>query len=151
MIAIDVSVEGVLFTPLKIINVAGGDVLHGMKSSDSGYTGFGEAYFSTIEQGAVKAWKRHRNMTLNLVVPAGAIRFVVFDDRTDSSTRGKYGEITLSRENYSRLTVPPMVWMGFQGVGEGTSLLLNVANVFHDPAEVDRKALDEIDFPDSYK
>ena len=34
-------------------------------------TGFEEAYFSLIDKDAVKAWKRHKTMTLNLVVPLG--------------------------------------------------------------------------------
>ena len=39
-------------------------------------------YFGVnIESGVVKAWKRHRQMTLNLVVSVGVIRFVMFDDR----------------------------------------------------------------------
>ena len=62
------NIDGVLLTPLKVINVLEGDVLHGMKCSDTGYSGFGEAYFSTIEPGMVKAWKRHHKMTLNLIV-----------------------------------------------------------------------------------
>ena len=104
-------IEGVIVTPQTIIEVPGGDVLHAMKCHDPGYSGFGEAYFSTIEPGLVKAWKRHREMTLNLVVPMGAIRFVIFDDREGSSSQGAYHEIVISRESYNRLTVPPMVFL----------------------------------------
>ena len=78
----DSIITGVLQTPLKMIDVPGGDVLRAMKRSDLGYLGFGEAYFSTVELGAVKAWKRHRKMVLNLIVPIGAVRFVIYDDRT---------------------------------------------------------------------
>ena len=74
---LEVNNNALLLTPLKIIPVPGGDVLHAMKYSDKGFTGFGEAYFSTIEPGIIKAWKRHRKMTLNLIVPFGAIRFTV--------------------------------------------------------------------------
>ncbi|MGK5094975.1 dTDP-4-dehydrorhamnose 3,5-epimerase [Deltaproteobacteria bacterium TL4] len=130
---------GVCLTPLKIMPLESGDVWHGMKNTDSGYAGFGEAYFSNVRQGYVKAWKRHRNMTLNLVVPVGAIKFVIYDDRLDSLPQKHFYEVTLSLKNYQRLTVPPRVWMGFQGVGAGdTNLLLNIANILHDPDEVDR-------------
>ncbi len=71
---------------------------------------------------------------------------MVFDDRPDSPTFGVFEDITLSRDSYSRLTVPPMVWMGFQGVEKGMSMLLNIASVPHDPEESDRKDLDEIIF-----
>ena len=138
-------VEGVMLTPLKIIDTPGGDVLHGLKQSDPGYAGFGEAYFSSVEAKVVKGWKRHRRMILNLVVPLGAVRFVIYDDRPQSPTCGVFQHMTLYTNNYQRLTVPPMVWMAFQGMEEG-GVLLNVASIEHDPEEVDRKAVEEIVF-----
>jgi hypothetical protein len=51
--------EGVTLHPLKHITVPKGDIYHAMKSTDEGYCGFGEAYFSQIEQGQAKGWKRH--------------------------------------------------------------------------------------------
>ena len=132
-------IEGVFLTPLRIIPGENGEVLHAIKVTDPSFAGFGEAYFSTVNKGAVKAWKRHRIMILNLVVPAGEIKFVMYDDRKDSSTCGNISEITLSRSNYQRLTVPPMIWMGFKGVGKGLNMLLNVTNIPHNPDEADRQ------------
>jgi dTDP-4-dehydrorhamnose 3,5-epimerase len=140
------TIDGVLLTPLKVIDVHGGDVLHGMKHRDPGYSGFGEAYFSTIEPGVIKAWKRHKKMTLNLIVPMGMVRFVIFDDRKNSKSYGKYQDVILSRSNYCRITVPPMVWMGFQGMGKNTSMLLNIADIEHVPEEADRKVINEIKY-----
>ena len=141
------SIGGVICTPLSIIDTLGGDVFHAMKSSDIGYSGFGEAYFSTVDFGAVKGWKRHHEMVLNLVVPVGEVRFVLYDDRQASKSYGSIQEITLSKNNnYARLAVPPMIWMGFQGMDLGVSMLLNIANIEHSPSEVDRKELSEIDF-----
>ena len=137
-------IEDVLLTPLKIIEMAEGDVMHSMKSGDAGESGFGEAYFSNIHFQHVKAWKRHREMTLNLTVPIGRVRFVIYDDREQSESPGAYQEIILGRNNYQRLTVPPMLWMGFRGESEETALILNVANIRHDPQEADRKSIDEI-------
>ncbi len=137
-------IDGVIITPQKIISLTGGDIYHIMKSNDIGFCGYGEAYFSTIEPGVIKAWKRHREMTLNLVVPSGEIRFVIFDDR---NSEGKlFQQITLSKGNYCRLTVPPMVWMGFQGVDNNPSILLNIADISHDPAESDKKGINEIEY-----
>jgi len=147
MINTDSIVDGVLLTPLKVINVFGGDVLHGIKSSDLGYMGFGEAYFSKIEPGAVKAWKRHRKMTLNLIVPMGVVRFVIYDDRQYSVSYNKFQEVILSEsDNYCRLTVPPMLWVGFQCVGDSSGMLLNVADIEHEPDESDKKAINEIEY-----
>ena len=95
--------DGVTLTPLKIISHPSGDVLHGIKSSEGSFTGFGEAYFSTVNQGDIKGWKKHSKMTLNLVVPKGEIQFVIFDDRDKSTTQGKFMSVSLSLQNYQRL------------------------------------------------
>lgn len=134
------SVGHILVTPLKRVPVPGGDVLHAMKRTDPGYVDFGEAYFSQIEQGAVKAWKRHLRMTLNLVVPIGMVRIVFMDDQ------GAMREETIGIDRYARLTVPPGIWFGFKGLAAPCSLLLNVADIPHDPAEIERRQLDAFMF-----
>lgn len=139
-------IQGVSLTPLSIINTAGGDVMHAMKSGDDGYAGFGEAYFSCVEPGAIKAWKRHRVMTLNLIVPVGRIEFALFDDRVESETCGQVNTYLLSPSNYQRLSVPPGIWMGFKGLHENLSMLLNLASIRHQADESDRKSLEEIQY-----
>lgn len=139
-------IDGVLLTPLDVIKVPGGNVMHGMKCTDPGYKSFGEAYFSMVEPGVVKAWKRHLQMSLNLIVPLGSVRFVIYDNRQNSMDEVLFREVTLSRDNYYRLTVPPMVWMGFQGIDEMPSMLLNLADIEHDPEEVERKKMNRIKY-----
>ena len=133
-----------LITKLDVIDTPGGNVMHAMKESSAGYAGFGEAYFSQVEKGAIKAWKCHQKMTLNLVVPVGEIRFVLFDDREVSNTQ--FQEVIISKDNYCRLTVPPMIWMGFQGLSGDGSMLLNIANLEHNPNEVDQRNIEQIKF-----
>ena len=135
-----VNLSTITVTPQKRIPVSGGDILHAMKKSDSGYMGFGEAYFSLVEFGTVKAWKRHLQMTLNLVVPVGRVRFVFID------SKGLAQEEIAGEDHYVRLTVPPGIWFGFQGVSEDTALLLNIANIEHSPDEVESKALNEFKY-----
>jgi dTDP-4-dehydrorhamnose 3,5-epimerase len=137
-------IKDVLITPLDIIGTIGGNVMHAMKDSDNGYIDFGEAYFSEINHNTVKAWKLHKEMTLNLVVPVGKIKFVLFDDRGELD--GMFQEIIISKDNYCRLTVPPRIWMGFQGLSDGVSVLLNIANIKHDRLEVDTRNIEEIEF-----
>lgn len=140
-----VSVGQILVTPLKRIPLAGGDVLHGMKRGDPGFVDFGEAYFSIIEAGAVKAWKRHLRMTLNFVVPVGSVQFVFMDNQ------GGLREEVVGVERYVRLTVPPGIWFGFKGMATPYSLLMNIVDIPHDPAEIERKGLDGIQFDWEHK
>lgn len=142
-----INIQGVELHPLKHIIVPKGDIFHALKSTDEGYAGFGEAYFSQIESGAVKGWKRHNRMTLNIIVPVGKIRFVVYDDREGSATNGKFQEVILSPEsNYQRLTLAPGLWMAFQGMDKGFSMLMDIIPEPHDPSEADRKDIEEIIF-----
>ncbi|MEX0333145.1 dTDP-4-dehydrorhamnose 3,5-epimerase family protein [Vibrio tubiashii] len=138
--------DGLLITPLKQIPHPKGDIFHAMKNSDSGYAGFGEAYFSEVNFGEVKGWKRHTDMVLNLVVPVGKIKFVAYDDRPESSTFRQFFQIELSVDKYLRLTIPQGIWLAFQGAGESKNLLLNLASIPHDPNESEVKPLHEIEF-----
>lgn len=115
---------------LSIIQVNGGNVHHGLKASDSGFNGFGEAYLTWINSGHIKAWKRHTSMWLNLIVPVGIVKFVFYIEGAEIFQTEIIGE-----ERYSRITVPPMVWFGFKGLSTDKSLVLNIANIEHAPDE----------------
>ena len=138
----DVSLDDILVTPLKRIPTVGGDVLHALKKTDAGFDGFGEIYFSWVEQGAIKAWKYHKRMTLNLVVPVGEVSFVFHLTNQKNNFRTE----NIGEERYARLTVPPGIWFGFQGIGSDRNLLMNLADMAHDPDEVLRKTTTEIDY-----
>ena len=85
-------------------------------------------------------------MILNFAVPIGHIRFILFDDRDNSKTKGCYQEVILSRNNYQRLTVPPMIWFAFEGIAKDSSLLLNLASIPHKKEEQENLPLDQIKF-----
>lgn len=141
-------IQGVRLTPLRQIFTPGGDVMHALKAGEPDFQGFGEAYFSGVHAGSIKGWKRHTRMVMNLVVPVGRIAFLVRDERDGSPTRGAAFRAILSPdapETYARLTVAPDLWMAFAGHAPGTSLLLNVASLSHDPAEAENRPLDAFD------
>jgi dTDP-4-dehydrorhamnose 3,5-epimerase len=137
-----VNLEKILVTPLSRIKTEGGDVLHAMKNSDLGFTKFGEAYFSEINFGQIKAWKRHKLMTLNLVVPTGKVKFVFFENSEEGGLNFRTEEI--GEDSYSRITVPPSIWFGFKGMAKTKSIVLNLASEVHDPNEVER--VDQVEF-----
>ncbi len=136
--------DTILETKLDKIEVEGGNVLHGMKRDDFGYSGFGEAYFSLIAFNAKKAWKQHLKMTLNLIVPIGKVKFVFCYYDTNNKETFRVEEI--GEDNYIRLTVPPGIWFGFQGLNNESSLVMNIASIPHDPSEVIRKEISDINY-----
>ena len=66
---------------LKIIEAESGSVYHGVKNTDKGFMDFGEVYFSSVKKDKTKAWKLHKEMTLNLFVPIGSVQFYFVDGR----------------------------------------------------------------------
>jgi dTDP-4-dehydrorhamnose 3,5-epimerase len=131
-------IEGVRITPLKQISDERGKVMHMLRADADGFGGFGEIYFSTVFPGAIKGWHLHHRMVLNYAVPVGRIKFVLFDDRDGSRTRGELQEIFLGPDNYQLVTVPPLVWNGFKGIGIEMALVANCASIPHDPSEIER-------------
>ena len=132
-------IDGVIVTPLKQIIDERGKVMHMLRDDSEGFVRFGEVYFSLVYPGAIKGWHRHKTMTLNYAVPQGNVKVVLYDDRKGSLTEGKVTEIFLGPDNYCRVTVPPMIWNGFKGIGTETAIVANCASIAHDPDEIDRR------------
>ena len=130
------NILGISKHKLKIMDNVNGPIKHALKKSDLGFKEFGEVYFSHVNYKSIKAWKRHTKMTMNLVVPIGKVKFVFYDENNKLFEEYKIGE-----NNYFRLTVNPLIWFGFQGMGEGNNIVMNIANIEHDPNEVERKDL----------
>jgi dTDP-4-dehydrorhamnose 3,5-epimerase len=62
----------------------------------------------------------------------------LYDNREKSPTCGEIQEIFIGPDNYVLVTVPPMVWNGFKGMGSELSVVANCATIPHDPTEIDR-------------
>jgi dTDP-4-dehydrorhamnose 3,5-epimerase len=131
-------IDGVIVTPLRQIADERGKVMHMLRSDAPHFRGFGEIYFSCVYPQAIKAWHLHKRMVLNYAVPHGNIKFVLYDDRAASPTKGEVQELFLGPDNYCLVTVPPMVWNGFKGVGAETAIVANCASIPHDPDEIMR-------------
>jgi dTDP-4-dehydrorhamnose 3,5-epimerase len=131
-------INGVVIAPLKRIPDDRGAVLHILKAAELDGRPFGEVYCSTVYPGVVKGWHLHKRVTLNYVVIRGMIKFVLFDAREESPSRGELQEISMGDRNYVRVTVPPGIWNGFQGLGSDEAFVVNVTDLPHDPTEIIR-------------
>ena len=52
-------IEGASSSPLRRIPDERGTIMHMLRRDDPHFLEFGEIYFTTIYQGAVKGWHRH--------------------------------------------------------------------------------------------
>lgn len=140
-------IDGVEINQLNIIPDERGMILKMLRNDDPVFKEFGEIYFSVIFPGVVKGWHIHKKMTLNYAVVSGLIKLVLYDDRDASPTKGEVQEIFLGRENYKLVTIPPMVWNGFKGIGTESAIVANCATLPHDPDEIERMDPFENDIP----
>lgn len=140
--AIKSKIEGVVISSLKQIEDERGAVLHMLRSDSPLFSKFGEMYFSLLNLGVVKAWKRHKVMTQRIAVPLGRVRLVLFDDRPKSSTKDKIEEVILGRpDRYYLVSIPPLVWYGFRGISKMPALLANCPDLPHDDNELEKLAV----------
>jgi dTDP-4-dehydrorhamnose 3,5-epimerase len=131
-------IEGVSVIPLRRIADERGTIFHMLRSTDPHFQQFGEIYFSTIYQGVVKGWHKHRDMSLNYACISGRIKLVMYDDRPDSSTIGKLQEVFLGPDSYSLVIIPPGVWNGFKGMSDPYAMVANCCTHAHDPSRSSR-------------
>jgi dTDP-4-dehydrorhamnose 3,5-epimerase len=127
--------------PLRQFPDDRGAVLHMLRANDAHFQAFGEIYFSTILHGKLKAWHLHRRKTVNLAVPIGLVRVVLY------RAGQELVEQRLGREEYQLLTIEPGTWYGFQGLAPGESLIANCATEPFDPAEGDSLSPDTDQIP----
>ncbi len=132
-------IDGVRVTSLKQILDERGKIMHMLRRDSEVFQGFGEIYFSCVYPGAIKGWHLHKKMILNYAVPMGHIKFVLYDDREGSSTRGEVQEIFMGPDHYCLVTVPPMIWNGFKGIGSEMAMVANCASIPHEPEEMERR------------
>ena len=131
-------IEGIKITPLKQIKDSRGKIMHMLRSDSPIFENFGEIYFSTVNPKIIKAWHLHKEATLNYCCVYGEVKLVLYDDREQSKTFGKYQELFLSIENYSLITIPPNIWNGFKGLNKGHSIIANCLNLPHNEKEMVR-------------
>ena len=82
-------IDGIIITPLKQIFDERGKVMHMLRNDSDVFNKFGEIYFSSSYPGIIKAWHKHKEMTLNYACIEGKVKFVLYDDRPKSKTKGK--------------------------------------------------------------
>jgi dTDP-4-dehydrorhamnose 3,5-epimerase len=121
--------------------------MHVLRADQQQFQGFGEVYFSTVKRGAIKAWKLHTRMTMNVIVPVGRVHFVLYDAREESPTKGNIQEVVIGQDNYALLTVAPGIWNGFRGESDEISFLVNCSDILFDPDEGLRRDVDDPSIP----
>jgi dTDP-4-dehydrorhamnose 3,5-epimerase len=96
-----------------------------LRSDDDIFDHFGQVYVTTAYPGVVKAWHAHEHQTDFFTVLSGMAKFVLYDMRPDSKSRGQIQEFFLGRDNLKLITIPPGVYHGFKCVSDQEVMALN--------------------------
>ena len=132
-------IDGIEITTLKQMHDDRGAVFHMLRSDTGMLDNVAEIYFSIVNPGVIKGWKQHKTMRMRLAVPKGKLKFVMYDERENSPTKGVIQEIEVgeNESDYKLINVPPLIWSSFQCISSESAIVCNCASVLHDPAEVD--------------
>ena len=131
-------IDGVIIQELKQIVDKRGKVMHMLRCDSPLFEKFGEIYFSVVNPGVVKAWKRHKKMTQNFAVPIGMIKLVIYDNRDGTISYERTEVLEIGEDNYCLVKIPPLVWYGFQCISFTQALIANCSDIPHDPDEVEQ-------------
>jgi dTDP-4-dehydrorhamnose 3,5-epimerase len=141
------SIQGVEVRDLTQVKDERGRVMHMLRSDTFDFSKLGEVYFSLVYQGYVKGWKKHKLMFQNYAVCTGQIKLVIYDDRKDSSTKGKIQTIITGREEYSLIHIPPLVWYSHLGLSEEPAVIANCTTLPNTPGEIVRLPVENSQIP----
>ena len=119
-------IDGVKIKELRINCDERGRLFEVLRSDDELFARFGQAYITTAYPGVVKAWHMHQNQTDNMCVVKGAAKFVLYDSRPDSPTRGEINEFFPCDDRRLLIQIPPGIYHGFKNIGTDEVFVLNI-------------------------
>ena len=103
-----------------------------------------------FSKGTIRGFHKHKKEKKGFFVTSGSAKFVVVDDRKDSSTYKEINTFILSTLNPSVLTVPVGVYSGWMSLQNDT-VILGISSEPFDKENPDDERLDPFAFEDVWK
>jgi dTDP-4-dehydrorhamnose 3,5-epimerase-like enzyme len=98
------------------------------------FKSFGEIYFNEINSNKKKGWILHKKNQCIFSAVYGEVIFKLYDGRKKSSSFNNEANITLNKNKYNILIVPPGVWFSFT-TKKKKSVIANLINKPHSDSE----------------
>jgi dTDP-4-dehydrorhamnose 3,5-epimerase len=134
-----INLDKIRIKKYNIVKNKNGIILKILNNKQSNLKFYKDAYFSFVKYNKIKGWKKHKRMTMTLVVPVGKVKFVFYDD-------DKFKSIIIGDNRFYKIIVPPNIWFAFKGISKDKNVVFNLANVKHNDKEVVRKRNNEIKY-----
>jgi len=113
-----------------------------IRAKDEHFTKFGQVYLvGNFGQGTIRAFHKHEVLWDWFFISHGSAKFVLRDDRKDSSTYENMDTYVISSRNPSLLVVPPGVYHGWISLEDDTQLISTASEVYN------REKPDEVRIP----
>ena len=135
-------IEGVKFRP-SVTHIDERGELSEIYSSAWGFHGerIVYAYNVMIRPGHIKGWTKHLLQDDMQFVVVGTVRYVLYDDREGSPTRGRINELAFGDRHRGLLVIPAGVYHAVQNVGTTEAFLVNLPTRPYDHADPDKYRL----------
>ena len=118
-------ISGCAVRPLVVHTDERGRLFEILRRDDPEFQRFGQVYITTAKPGVIKGWHLHRLQTDHFCLIEGRARFVLYDDRADSATKGEIDEIICEGAQPQLIVIPQLVYHGFMNIGDGDVVCLN--------------------------
>jgi len=127
-------INGVKKIKQQVFKNSKGDLLKFVSKKNNFFKSFGEIYFNEINQNKKKGWIKHKKNQCIFSIPYGEVNFKLVDGRKNSKSFNVKENITLKKNNFNVLVVPPGVWFSFS-TKKKKSVIVNLINNPHSDNE----------------
>jgi dTDP-4-dehydrorhamnose 3,5-epimerase len=138
-------IDGVIVKELTVISDERGFLMEILRSDDDIFSDFGQVYVTAAYPGVVKAWHYHKKQVDSFTVVSGMAKFVLYDQREDSRTKGEVNEFFVGDRSPFLIRIPPGVYHGFKAIGNSPAVALNIPNSTYDYENPDEQRVDPHD------
>lgn len=137
------TIDGVTVRPAPTHTDHRGSIVELLSEGWPEYFGDGapHIYLATIVPGVVKGWVCHMGQDDRSVALFGRLRWVLYDGREESPTKGLVQTVTQTEATRSLITVPEGVWHAVQNVGHTEAGFVNMPTVAYDHGDPDKHRL----------
>jgi dTDP-4-dehydrorhamnose 3,5-epimerase len=145
------TIDGVVIRPAVTLPDERGEVLEILSEGwpELGGARIPHVYMATVEPGVTKGWVCHKLQDDRSMTLFGRLRWVLYDGRPDSPTRGVVQVRTFTERNRHLIILPAGVWHAVQNVGSTEAAFANLPTraYRHDDPDKYRLPLDTTEIP----
>lgn len=138
-------IDGVRVKKLRVIPDERGYLMEVLRSDDDMFTNFGQAYITVAYPGVVKAWHYHKTQIDNFTIISGMAKFVLYDARQKSKTKGEVNEFFIGDRKPLLIQIPSGVYHGFKAIGNQPATALNIPDKVYEYESPDEQRADPYD------